>query len=124
MRYQTSTEDGFSLLELLVAIAILSMAVIPMISTQTGALKSTSDLNERLLARIVAENALTELRLSEIPPAPGSINGTEYQAGMEFIWQAEVRNIPQQPLMAISLSVMKMDGRAPLFEINGFRKNR
>lgn len=122
MFFAPHTNEGFSLLEMLVAIAILSIAVIPMLATQSTAMRSTTELNEKLLARMVAENAMTELRLSEIPPAPGILYGDETQAGLDFTWQADVRNIPQQPLTTILLSVSMRGETMPKFQITGFRK--
>ncbi len=116
------SEDGFSLLELLVAMAILSLAIIPMIATQTTALTSTVRLNERALAQIVAENVLTELTISEKAPNPGITSGNEQQAGMDFNWQATVGYLNQQPIASISISVTKQGNRNPLYEITGFRK--
>ncbi len=124
MRAFIKKDDGFSLLELLVAIAILSMAVIPMLGTQTSALRNTSNLNDLFLAQIVAENALTELRLSEIPVAPGIIYGEERQANISFNWEADIRNVPGKPLTTIFLTVFKNDDNKPAYQITGFREKR
>lgn len=124
MRFLFNSNDGFSLLELLVAIAILSMAVIPLLATQTTALRSTSQVNEKVLARIVAQNALIDFRLSDIPPVPGFSSGNEHQAGVDFTWQANIRNIPQQPLSTISLSVMRSGQETPIYQITGFRNKQ
>ena len=115
-------QDGFSLLELLVAIAILSLAVIPMIATQSTAIRSSSRLNEKEIARFVAENALTELSISEIPPEPGMRRGTENQAGFNYDSQAVISRIPNQPLMTIALSVNREGSAETLYQLNGFRK--
>ncbi|MCP5380955.1 MAG: type II secretion system minor pseudopilin GspI [Kordiimonadaceae bacterium] len=117
-----SAQDGFSLLELLVAIAILSLAVIPMMATQSTAIRSSSHLNEKEIARFVAENALTELSISEIPPEPGMRQGTENQAGFDYTWQAVISRIPNQPLMTIMLSVNREGSTDTLYRLNGFRK--
>lgn len=117
-------DDGFSLLELLVAIAILSMVVIPMLGTQTSSLKNTNYLNDRFLAQIVAENALTELRLSEIPPTPGVVYGEELQANISFNWEADIRNVPGQPLTTVFLTVFKNDDEKPTYQITGFREKQ
>lgn len=116
------SDDGFSLLELLVAMAILSMAVIPMLATQTTAIKNTIQLNDVFLARMVAENVLTELRLAEIPPQSGRSGGEEQQAGVDFIWVADIHNIQGQPLTTILLSVSKRGEEYPVYKVSGFRK--
>ena len=116
-------EDGFSLLELLVAMAVLSLAVIPMLATQSTAIKSTVHLNEKTLAKIVAENALVELTTSEIGPMPGIVRGNDRQANIDFNWQANIRQIPVQPVMSISLTVSREGSEGSVYQVVGFRKS-
>lgn len=123
MKHLFSQDDGFSLLELLVAIAILSLAIIPMVASQTTAVRSSSKLSEKGYAQIVAENVMTELRLSETPPATGTIDGAEIFGGVPFYWQAEVRELTPQKVISISLKIIKEENDKELYEIIGFRKS-
>jgi general secretion pathway protein I len=116
------SEDGFSLLELLVAMAVLSLAVIPMLATQSTAIKSTVLLNEKTLAKIVAENALVELTTSEIGPVPGIVRGNDRQANIDFNWQANIKQMPTQPVTSISLTVNRDGKKKSLYQVIGFRK--
>ncbi len=117
-----ASDDGFSLLELLVAIAILSLAVIPMIATQTTAIHSTTLLSEKAIVQIVAENVLTELTVSEIAPYPGILSGEQVQAGIDFSWTANIRLMLPNDIMSISLIVSRDGGKETLYKITGFRK--
>lgn len=123
MKHLFSQDDGFSLLELLVAIAILSLAIIPMVASQTTAVRSSSKLSEKGYAQIVAENVMTELRLSETPPTTGTIDGAEIFGGVPFYWQAEVRELTPQKVISISLKIIKEENDKELYEIIGFRKS-
>lgn len=123
MTLSIKSQEGFSLLELLVAMAILSLAVIPMIASQSTSLRSASILKERTLAEMVAENTLTELSASETPPQVGTMHGTEYQAGIAFDWQADINRITAQNIMTISVSVSRKNTINPLYKITGFRKS-
>ena len=124
MKHLLSQDDGFSLLELLVAIAILSLAIIPMVASQTTAVRSSSKLSEKGYAQIVAENVMTELRLSETPPpTTGTIDGAEIFGGVPFYWQAEVRELTPQKVISISLKIIKEENDKELYEIIGFRKS-
>lgn len=123
MKHLLSQDDGFSLLELLVAIAILSLAIIPMVASQTTAVRSSSKLSEKGYAQIVAENVMTELRLSETPPATGTLGGEEIFGGVPFYWQAEVRELTPQKVIRISLKIIKEENDKKLYEIIGFRKS-
>ncbi len=117
-----SSDKGFSLLELLVAIAILSLAVIPMISSQSAAVKSTSILTEKALAKIVAENALTMFKSTEVPPSPGRHTGNDQQGGFEFNWHANVEYFPAQYLMSVQINVTRVENSGSVYEITGFRQ--
>ena len=116
------SDDGFSLLELLVAMAILSLAVIPMIATQSTALRSANRLTEKTLARMVGENALTDFITSDISPGFGTIRGSGIQAGMDFDWQAHIGPIRGQKILQISLSVSRHGDKKPMYKITGFKK--
>lgn len=123
MKRLLSQDDGFSLLELLVAIAILSLAIIPMVASQSTAVRSSAKLSEKGYAQIVAENVMTELTLSQTPPVNGVVNGQEEFGGMPFYWRANVRELTPQSIISISLTVLKEDNKTELYEIVGFRKS-
>ena len=117
-----SQDDGFSLLELLVAIAILSLAVLPMVASQSTAVRSSSILSEKGYAKIVAENVMTELTLSEQPPLAGTIEGEEEIAGIPYHWRATVREISSQSVTSITLTILAANNETELYELTGFRR--
>ena len=117
-----SQDDGFSLLELLVAIAILSLAVLPMVASQSTAVRSSSILSEKAYAKIVAENVMTELTLSEQPPLAGTIEGKEEIAGIPYHWRATVREISSQSVTSITLTILAENNETELYELTGFRR--
>ena len=53
-------QAGFSLLELMVAVSLLSLVVIPLLLSQGDAMRNAARLEERVLAAMVAENLLNE----------------------------------------------------------------
>lgn len=80
-----SREAGFSLIEVLVAFAIASIALTALVqvySTSAGSARRTADM---LGALEVAENRLAEL--SAVPLAPGQY-GPEQEGG--FVWQVDI----------------------------------
>ena len=118
-----SGDEGFSLIELLVAVSILALAAVSLLESQTQAISITSQLEQRSLASIVAENRLN-LALGLIEePAPGTRSGNESQMGMDFRWQETVRPAPGGDLTIIEVTVASND-RQPqeLARLVGFRK--
>lgn len=120
-------EDGFSLLELLVALAILSLAAIPLMAGQSDSLKQAAKLQEKTLAQMVAENVVVRLRNQPSPPAAGQITGTEIQAGVPFHWQATIVRQQSSGLVTMTVRVgaenpANLKGFQTLVQLTGFRK--
>lgn len=115
-------EDGFSLIELLVAVAILALAAVTLLESQTQAIGLTSAVEQRALASIVAENRLNlALGLKE-EPVPGTRTGTEEQMGARFVWRENVRPAPGGDLIVIQVTVTAEGEQMELAALTGFRK--
>lgn len=79
---------GFLLLEVLVAIAVLAIALAALLAAAALETRSLADQKERAIARLVASNAIEELKLAEPWPAPGRRSGRVRMAGQE--WRVEL----------------------------------
>lgn len=93
-----SRTSGFTLVEVLIALAIAAIALAAV--SRAGALSSTSasEVRLRALAGFVAENRLGELEARRLWPPIGVSEGAEHQAGVDFPWRIEVF-ATQHPLM-------------------------
>ncbi|UTW58313.1 type II secretion system minor pseudopilin GspI [Kordiimonas sp. SCSIO 12603] len=114
-------EDGFSLIELLVAVALLSLVAVTLLQSQSGATKNTAILQEKALALMVAENQIARLTGGALIPNIGNRSGEEDQLGVKFQWQENVRLAPGGKLLAMEVSVFREDG-VKLAELVGFRR--
>lgn len=115
-------DSGFSLIELLVAVAILALAAVTLLESQTQAIGLTSAVEQRTLAAIVAENRLNlALGLKEAP-APGSKTGIAEQMGARFVWRETVRTPSGSDLTVIQVSVSAEGMQDEIAAITGFRK--
>jgi len=71
VRYQPA-RAGFTLIEVLVALAVAALALLALARAGSNALATQAELEQRTLALWVADNRLAELRWqSLIQPAPG-----------------------------------------------------
>jgi general secretion pathway protein I len=86
--------DGFTLIEVLVALAIISIALLASLRVAGGGTNSVGELRARLLAGWVAENILAEQRARGVWLPLGMQRGTEHQGGIEFAWREEVIATP------------------------------
>ena len=80
----TSDHRGFTLVEVLVAMAILAVTLAAASRAAGMAISHSSEIRQRILADMVAQNRLSgHLARNEWLPA-GVITGREMQAGVSF----------------------------------------
>jgi general secretion pathway protein I len=82
-------ERGFTLVEVLVALAILGVALTAALRASSAATDSAAEFRQRLLAGWVAENRLAEYSFG-LWPEVGEQEGVAEQAGARFRWAESV----------------------------------
>ncbi|CAD1787804.1 type II secretion system minor pseudopilin GspI [Xanthomonas euroxanthea] len=80
---------GFSLLELMVALAIFGMAVVGLLNLSGESTRTAVVLEERALAAVVAENQAIEAMLAPTAAALIPANGQETLGGRSWDWQRQ-----------------------------------
>jgi len=81
---------GFTLLEIIIAVAILATALGAAMKTTASSINNAAYLQQRTLAHWVAMNAYNELAVFEKWPKPGGkSDGTMLMAGHEWFWKVE-----------------------------------
>ena len=107
-RLQASRCKGFSLIEVLVATAILATGLI---AASRAALVATNDqgiLRDRTLARWVAHNTLAEIRLQPQQAAAGNaFTRPTRQAGIDFIATTRVTATPSPLFSRVEVTVVR-----------------
>jgi general secretion pathway protein I len=102
MKYPASTR-GFTLLEVLIALAIVAMSVGALLGTVTSSASSVIYLKDKTLAEWVALNRLTELRIDKNMPDKGRRKGNAVLGGMRWEWEEEVVELPVKGLLRIDV---------------------
>lgn len=116
---------GFTLIEILAAVAVLAIALAAILSGMARYADSAGYLRQKMLATWVAHNRMTELELQPGRPDTGRSNDKVDMAGFTWQWQAEVKTTPDDKLRRIDLSVQRPDQPdASLIQISGFLINR
>lgn len=99
------TPRGFTLIEILVALALAAVALAAGMRALAQAADGAGTLKARTLALWVAQNRLAAIQLS-----PGSLAGAETrgpatQAGVAFLWRVEVSGTPNPAFRRIDIVV-------------------
>lgn len=105
-----SAQKGFTLLEMLVALAVFSLAALALIRLQALSLHTTADLDERQLARIVAHNLMVEAQTAPGPLAKGDSEGTVENGGRQWRWTQKVTSINDAGLASVDVRVEPASG--------------
>ena len=111
---------GFTLVEILIALAVLAIALTAAAHALGSAVDTTVALRERVLARWVAEDRLTELELKSEWPALDTKEGDATMGGRRFHWVQETGVTPVTRLRRVEMSVMLPGAKVALARLTGF----
>lgn len=95
---------GFTLIEVLVAMAIFAIAAIAIINAVTANIRSLSILKDKTLADWVATNKLNDSLYTAVKDGA---KGTETQAGVEWYWQIKKLKTEDKDFYALEVTVSK-----------------
>jgi len=90
MAERPARHGGFTLLEVMVALAVFALAAIALLDLQRESLRTTGGVAERAIAQIVAENRLVALMAGRETPEPGIRRGETEMAGRNWLWRERV----------------------------------
>lgn len=108
---RSSAEHGFTLIEMLVALAIFSLAALALLRLEGATLFSTQRLADTTVAQIVARNLAVGLLTDPQPPAFGTDQGEVTNAGMTWRWVRNTRRTDDVRIVRIDLAVADAAGR-------------
>jgi general secretion pathway protein I len=96
---------GFTLIEVLVALAILSIALAATMRVIGMATTSAEEVKIKTYATWVAQNRIAELTARRVFPSTGSENGQATMAGIAFQWQQTTTETPNKAFRKVEVAV-------------------
>lgn len=100
---------GFTLIEVVVAVAVIAVGLMGTIKTVGTVTKNTAHLNERVIATWVAQNAMASYELNLENDAEKETTGSEEIAGIEWYWTKKLVNTQDPGIQRVEIDVRRDD---------------
>lgn len=110
--YYRKLEKGFTLIEVMLAMAVFSIAGIAILGTADTNARNLGYLESKIMASWVASNQLVEITLDDTWPPKNNKKGKVELAGLEWFWQQKVIKTTDKDMRAIVLEV-RLDEKDP-----------
>ncbi|MBA3578081.1 MAG: type II secretion system minor pseudopilin GspI [Sphingomonas sp.] len=105
-------EAGFTLIEMLVALAVFSIAALALMRLDSFALASTADLDSRSMAMLVVRNEAALAASSPVAIVRGSTSSTVVNGGRRFQVRRTVTPTADQRLVRIDFVAFDQESGA------------
>lgn len=97
---------GFTLIEVLVALAIVVVGIGALLGSMTSAADTTIYLRDKTFAEWIAFNRIAEVRLKGVMPTKGKSKGEVNDfAGRRWYWEQDVQSVAGPGMLRIDVSV-------------------
>ncbi len=115
---------GFTLLEIMVALAVLALAMGALIKTASDFTSNQTYLRDRTMTAWVARNVLVQYQLDNQWPRVGEKKGTLKMGWQEWEWLADISQTDEEKLRRIDVEVRALDSEDddPITVLSGFLK--
>ena len=111
---------GFSLLEVAIALLILSTSVIAIYQVISTSTISTFELEDRHIAREIGNNRVALINTIDIPQGTGTREGSVDMAGFEWEWREETSKGPAINVYEYSILIKKSASSNYIYEARGY----
>ncbi len=120
-----SRRQGFTLVEVMVALAIVALALPALLVALSRQVDATGYMRDKSVAQMVAANKLTELRIlarARESLLQGSDSGVSEMAGREWYWwlESQPTEVPAFYRIEIDVALDEGDRGTPLFSLVAF----
>lgn len=112
---------GFSLIEMLVALAVFGLAALALLNLAGETTRSAVIIEESLLAGVVADNRAVEALIATPAELQGPDAGVEVAGDRRWRWVRKIHPVEDTTLLRIDIAVMPARGDRVAAEAHVFR---
>jgi general secretion pathway protein I len=113
-------QDGFSLVEVLVALAIIAIALAACVRAAGQIASGQAQLRDRALALVSAENTLAGVRMQQVLPPTGDTRAPCPQGPVALVCERRVESTPYKEMRQVTVRVMQGDHGPQLAQLRGW----
>ena len=112
---------GFTLIEILVALAIIAIALAALIKASGSHTASVAYIKQKSIAHWVAMNEITELKIKQSWPAIGDKKGSADMANHEWFWLREIKETANDDTHQVTFTIfLDEDGEQNVTRLIGY----
>ena len=112
-------EKGFSLIEVVVSLFILSVSVITIYNLIISTASSSYDLEQRYLAKEVANNRISLIHTLEKSSRPIQRSGEMVMGGQQWRWDETINNGPSEEFLEYEIFISRENEETYIYTIKG-----
>lgn len=109
-RHEGGRTSGFTLIEMMVALAVFSLAAMALIRLESATIRGATILDSTLTAQMVARNVAILAVTDAQPPAIGDASGRERNGGRDWNWTRKVTPTGDARILRIDVAVADQAG--------------
>lgn len=117
---KTRASRGFTLIEVMVAMAIASLGLAAVAASVSQMVDAGASMQQRSYASWIAQNKIAEMRLANVVPDVSESSGDTIFANREWLWRATVSDTGVENLFRVDVMVGLADGDENIRTVTGF----
>jgi general secretion pathway protein I len=115
-----SLRNGFTLIEIMVALAIITITLGAIIENTTAANVNAQYLRDKTVASWIAMNQISIVRAKRQWSSASSKSGEVEMAGQQWQWKINFVKTDDVNIRRLNVQVFKLDAEKPMVQMTGF----